>query len=466
MTPFDINPDDDAGHAIDQDDIIAFHLHELTPQQERAFHRVLRTKPSLQAESLAVAATLHAFPKHEPAPTLDAAAASNRIWQSLRPSLIPYIPAAATPFSLRKLPLTRWAIPTLAGSALVAATIFVASRLTHPPEPATRATLSNPSSTIPAATTPQPQPPSNSHPYTFNSPSLTPHHAWPKFSEPIETATNIPAPPIFAPRTPVPPTSTNSAKPAIPNPAVDIPIAPSRAYPPAQSPAQRSPSSPIQPGRPIRTSAPHRPSFTELTLAILGDITPSHSSSYAVGSGTTLVPESLLQAPTPAVGALASVRQQFRPWLGYRLTASYSRPTFIDSYKPSNSSNQEGTYGSLNLTRTIYELSGTYVAQGPHRGRFTTSAEAGAGVLAIQSVDTTDYPTTNVHSFRPTAIVGVGTELALTRHWGIRAEYRALLYKPPAFASTGGASVPAGPLTFTSQPILGITYRFGANGAD
>ena len=62
MTPFDINPDNDAGHAIDQDDLIAFHLHELSPQQERALHRVLRTNPALQAESVAIAATLQRFP--------------------------------------------------------------------------------------------------------------------------------------------------------------------------------------------------------------------------------------------------------------------------------------------------------------------------------------------------------------------------------------------------------------------
>ncbi len=94
MTPFDINPDNDAGHAIDQDDLIAFHLHELSPSQERALHRVLQSNPHLQSESIAIASTLHAFPKHEPAPLLDAAAL-DRHWQALRPSLTAYIPAAS-----------------------------------------------------------------------------------------------------------------------------------------------------------------------------------------------------------------------------------------------------------------------------------------------------------------------------------------------------------------------------------
>ncbi|MGA7157928.1 MAG: hypothetical protein WBY53_13825, partial [Acidobacteriaceae bacterium] len=236
---------------------------------------------------------------------------------------------------------------------------------------------------------------------------------------------------------------------------------------PTQPPAQASTQSPIHLGKPRWKSPFHNSPTTELTLAIFGDITPSRTSTYTTGSGTSAVPESLQQAPTPAVGALASIRQQFSPWLGYRLTVTYTRPTFIDTYEPTNSTNAIGTYGELQLTRTINEFSGTYVAQGPHRGRLTTSAEAGAGLLSIQSVDTTDSPTTTIHSFRPTAVVGVGAELALTRHWGIRAEYRALIYKPPSFDSSAGSGlVPAGPVTFSSNPILGITYRFGASGAD
>ena len=71
MTPFDINPEHDAGHSIDQDDLIAFHLHELSSPQERAVHRVLRTNPALQAESFAIAATrAESMPPLRPTRTL------------------------------------------------------------------------------------------------------------------------------------------------------------------------------------------------------------------------------------------------------------------------------------------------------------------------------------------------------------------------------------------------------------
>ena len=50
---------------------------------------------------------------------------------------------------------------------------------------------------------------------------------------------------------------------------------------------------------------------------------------------------------------------------------------------------------------------------------------------------------------------------ALTRHWAIHAGYRALLYKsPPAYVATGFDIPTAGNLTFSNEPVLGLTYRF------
>lgn len=185
---------------------------------------------------------------------------------------------------------------------------------------------------------------------------------------------------------------------------------------------------------------------------MFGNITAGRTSSYTSVFGTSQI----TQTATPAVGALASFRQQFRPWLGYRLTTTYFSPSF-------------NYFNGLNIRHQIYEVSATYVAQGPHHRRLTTSVEAGASVLNFHYRD--DYisptPATTYSTYRAAAVVGVGAEYAISKHWGLRAEYRALAYRPPYVANPGDTSItPTTSLTFSSNPIVGITYRFGAKDND
>lgn len=218
MTPFDINPDNDAGHTLDQDDLIAFHLHELTPPQERAFHRVLRTNPALQAESLAIAATLHAFPKHEPLPaTLDPTATASRIWQSLRPNLTPYIPAAATPASLFKIPLNlpfaSWAIPTVAAAVLATTALVLALHHYQPSNPITVATTNAPTTeSLPPTTPSNTATPSSATPI---APAHLPQTLNPPQSAPSAPTEAPPPAPVEAtlPQPPHPPPHLNLSHP-------------------------------------------------------------------------------------------------------------------------------------------------------------------------------------------------------------------------------------------------------------
>ncbi len=72
-----------------------------------------------------------------------------------------------------------------------------------------------------------------------------------------------------------------------------------------------------------------------------------------------------------AVSALGSFHQQWRPLAGYRVTVSYSRPDF---------NFENSSYGGAHINARIYEVAGTYVVQGPHRGFLSTTVEAGAGL--------------------------------------------------------------------------------------
>jgi hypothetical protein len=151
MTPFDQNIDTDAGHtidpSIDQDDLIAFHLRELPRQQKLAVLRALQNNPNLRAESMAIASTLRAFPKHEAPLPLDTAAL-DRHWLTLRRSLPIHVPPAVASRSL----FSRWAIPTLAASALAATALILSLHHNPHTNPSTLATSKSPSFAI---TTPQ-----------------------------------------------------------------------------------------------------------------------------------------------------------------------------------------------------------------------------------------------------------------------------------------------------------------------
>ena len=442
MTPFDTNPDNDAGHTIDQDDLIAFHLHELPSPQERAVRRVLHTDPSLQAESLAIASTLRAFPKHEAALPLDPAAL-DRHWLALRDSLPLYVAPAVVPRSF----FPRWAFPALAGSVLATAALILAlhhSPRTNPPIVANLAppeAPTVPSEVIPSENAVQPNSAVPTHPFT------------PPISISEGSFPTNPAP------------HTEASTPSTPNNAQTV-IAP----PPAQAPSATTqiattqqptsfssniPPIPTAFNRTHPTPRPHYDRTTDLTLAALGNFTPDRSFTTTTGVGSSAVVTPYSQTATPTVGVLAAFHQQFRSWLGYRITATHSEPTFEYTYSPPS-----GGSAGITVPQNAYELSATYVVRGPRHRQVSTYAETGAGVLAFHPTNPNSaLGVGNV--LRSTAVFGISADLALTRHWAIHAGYRALLYKsPPAYVATGFDIPTAGNLTFSNEPVLGLTYRF------
>lgn len=473
MSPFDRNIDYDSGHAtdpsIDQDDLIAFHLHELSPPQERALHRVLRTSPTLQSESVAIATTLRAFPKHEASLPLDDAAL-DRHWLALRPSLPIHVPPALAPRSLfPRSVFHRWALPALAGSALATTALLVSLHHYRHTLVTTVATTQTPTSTTPSI---PPAAPSNAASISIaptNGPALiaSTQRPWEsnQTSNPSSFPPAAPTQAAFAnpstnllPTEPHLPTSPTQVSPTTTSNNTTTATSESPAF---QSTTTATSPSPTQLSK-LHPPTIHHPHTTDLTLAIFGNLTPDRSSTS--GDGGSAPTGSYTQATTPAVGALASFHQQLRPWLGYRISTAYSRPTFEYTDATPDSSS-----GGITVNERIYEFSGTYVVQGPRRRRITTSAEAGAGLLAFLPTDPNGYGEGASNSVRPTGVIGVSAELALTKHWALHAGYRALLYKAPAYYSTiFGSSIPPAPsnITFSNEPVVGITYRFGTTGRD
>lgn len=129
-----------------EEQLIAYHLQELSPLRARAVRRALESDPELAAESEAIAETLRAFSSHEPVPQIDEAMLE-RSWQSIRPSLAVLSPA-------RRSYSWRWAFAAGAGFAAIVAIVMVLSLSHYAVSPVSTAGVhvpAMPSSTAPVA---------------------------------------------------------------------------------------------------------------------------------------------------------------------------------------------------------------------------------------------------------------------------------------------------------------------------
>jgi hypothetical protein len=385
MNPFHENP----GRLPDQDELIAYHLHELSPRQGRALRRALKTNAALALESAAIAETLLAFPKNEPSLPFDAATLEHH-WQVLRPSLAVHVPQPSAPRTLFR----KWALPALAGSALAATTFFIALHNDHHTQPIATAIIESPTTRRQTPTDPavsQPDLLAGVQPNAFNPNLQTTRSALPS-DIPLEAVTPKTSPLFLSAESSTIPSpdkpASASAETSTTEAASTLPTITARTQPPSEP---STPASTRQGASPQKPVAHHLPP-TELTLGISGNLTASRASTFTLGTGSAAIPETLAQSAPASVVTLASIRQQLNPWLGYRIAASYTDPTFTDSYTPSIATPNPSAYGNLIIYRRIDEFSATYVVQGPHHGRLTTSAEAGAAVLVIHSSDPGDTP--------------------------------------------------------------------------
>lgn len=422
---------------FNDEDLIAYHLHELAPRRARALEHALRTDPLLAAEFEAYAATLRAFKSDTPVAMDEKVLARN--WNILRPSLVAHRTRPAVRF--------RWHLPALAGGGLaLAGTVLIvathhynASRVpltsslrepTHMPQTTTSVenslTARTPLTEQSGGTGRQEQ---VARPFSLSSnsdPQDAPHRRIAYLSlatEPAAAPQLIPLAPVPLPVLPAPP-------------SVPVTMEP-------EAPLQASPSRRAQLKR--GRSSVHHERVTDLTFSVDGTLIGTRA---ANNSGT----EQYFQGATHAISAIAAFHQQLRPFIGYRLTASYTRPEFQYTLQTPTS-----TDSTVSVNSRVYEFAATYVVQGPHYRAFNTSAEAGAGFMGF--IPTTASTATSYNA-RGAAVVGVAAEVALTKHLALHVAYRGQVFKGPDFKYTDYAGPVVTTTLFSNEPTVGITYRF------
>jgi hypothetical protein len=424
---------------INPDDLIAYHLHELSPRRERSVRRALQADPSLAAESEAIARTLALFPAQDASASLDSSTLDS-YWLKLRPSLTPYPAKPTQPIGYRR--------PLFAGigiAALVAATFFVA--LDHLPvtTPARPASAGLALSTVPN-NSPSNEPSLRNPPLTHFAPNVLRRSALSLLAAPLLMVPSVPA------------QTTQSSPPEVASSSQPSPI-------PNEPGASTSQPEPAQPTPAQSESGKTAPTPTKAK--------PHLATSFSLGAASQLTATRLTgdvaypaQSLDPSAAVLGTFRQSFRPWLGYSINMGYSRTTQHNLTSTVSYPQGSATLLRFDIPANMYELSASYVAQKRVTPKLTGFVDIGAGMVSFlpihRGADAANYVPNNNRAlvppvtFRPAGVGGFGVDYHLTRHLGLRAEYRALVYKYADY----GINLPKA-VTVSSEPTVSLTWNLG-----
>src|ERR1700684_3050786 len=127
-------------------------------------------------------------------------------------------------------------------------------------------------------------------------------------------------------------------------------------------------------------------------------------------------------SPTESMGALATVRQSFHPWLGYEVNYSYTRFTEKYSTIP------------FGVQNNVHEVTVAYLLQGPTLPilGWQPFGAVGTGVLIFLPTTTGGQKYHQQNEVPLLYELGVNYPI-LTSHLGLRFQYRGLVYTTPDF---------------------------------
>jgi opacity protein-like surface antigen len=167
--------------------------------------------------------------------------------------------------------------------------------------------------------------------------------------------------------------------------------------------------------------------------------------------GTALITKdstsgSALQRATQSGGLLVGYSYQFNKWAGLEGNYGYTR----------NTQNYSGSFGRSSIQSNINEITGSFVLHIPVRtANVRPYALAGGGALIF---DPTENQFNGIaRQTKGTFVYGGGFNFDVTRNFGIRAEYRGLVYKTPDFTL---GSLNLDKVTHLAQPSIGFYFRY------
>ena len=152
------------------------------------------------------------------------------------------------------------------------------------------------------------------------------------------------------------------------------------------------------------------------------------------------------QSATESGGFLVGYSYQFNDWAGVEGNYGYAR----------NTQNYLTFSENSGVRADMHEVTGAFVfhipARIPHVRPYVL---AGGGVLIFDPVN--NFQNGIDRETRGTFVYGGGVNYDFTRNFGIRAEYRGLVYKAPDF---NVSSLNLDKFTHLAQPSVGFYFRF------
>jgi len=155
---------------------------------------------------------------------------------------------------------------------------------------------------------------------------------------------------------------------------------------------------------------------------------------------------SATQRATDSGGLLVGYSYQFNKWAGLEGNYGYSR----------NTQNYFGSFGQSGIRTDFHEVLGSFVFHIPVRvANVRPYALAGGGALIFNPVD--NFTNGIDRQTRGAFVYGGGFNFDVTRNFGIRTEYRGLVYKSPDFTQP---ALNLDKVTHLAQPSAGFYFRF------
>ena len=150
---------------------------------------------------------------------------------------------------------------------------------------------------------------------------------------------------------------------------------------------------------------------------------------------------------TKSGGFLLGYSYQFSPWAGVEGNYGYTR----------NTQNYSAQSGTSSIQADVHEITGAFVAHFPTSAHNVRPyALAGGGAVVFDP--TTKYVVAGSQSqTRGAFVYGAGVNFDVVQNFGIRAEYRGLVYKTPDFTV---GSLNLDKFTHLAQPSVGFFFRF------
>jgi opacity protein-like surface antigen len=150
---------------------------------------------------------------------------------------------------------------------------------------------------------------------------------------------------------------------------------------------------------------------------------------------------------TKSGGFLLGYSYQFSRWAGVEGNYGFTR----------NTQNYLGSVGRSSIQADFHEITGAFVVHVPVNVRKVRPyALAGAGALVFDPTDKF-VVTGAAQQTKAAFLYGGGVNFDITNNFGIRTEYRGLVYKVPDFTID---SLNLDKVTHLAQPSVGFYFRF------